>query len=94
MGLAWTSGVGFIAEVGQPDTAPEALNTVDQSGQTVSADADPLPSYVHLNSDGTVTFDNIGIDLGIYWRDQDPYYDGGTPNQVPRTYDGVQSQVN
>lgn len=79
MGFGWTSGLGVVIEVGEAPTADAALAEVSQSGATMAANVDPLPSYIHFNSDGTITWDAAGIDVGLYAVSQDPHYSPSDP---------------
>jgi len=92
-GFSWTSGLGFIAEAGQAHDAQDALSQVNtQTTTDVAVDVDPRPSWIHFNSDGTVVFDNVGVDFAIRWIDHDQPYDGGA-RTLPRE-DGAPTQEN
>jgi hypothetical protein len=87
MGFGWASGLGIIAEAGQTNTPQEALSMLSQNGGVVSFDADPFPSSVSF-SNGVVSFDSLGINIGAYGLDQDnPFI--GAPNWKNQFIDSI-----
>jgi hypothetical protein len=75
-GFGWTTGLGAYANVGEASSFQEALAIVGASGGTVTFDPDPFPDSLVWNEDRGLAFPTFGVDIGVYWIDQDPYSAG------------------